>query len=151
VTSTLHGTAVLIGATGVLIRGGSGAGKSRLALALIERGARLLADDRVFVSHCHGRLVAGPPAATAGLLEVRGRGLVTLPFERWAVLRLLVDLVEPRVLERLPEAPELSEELCGVRLARQPVAIGDALAHLLVEMAARAAHGRPGAWPLHSP
>ena len=38
---TVHATAVLVGADGVLIRGASGSGKSALALALIERGARL--------------------------------------------------------------------------------------------------------------
>jgi HPr kinase/phosphorylase len=152
VTSTLDGTAVLIGPTGVLIRGPSGSGKSRLALALIAKGARLVADDRVMVSQCHGRLVAGPPGPTAGLLEVRGRGIIlAVPCERWAVLRLAIDLVERPALERLPEAAELCDELCGVRLARQPIAIGDSAAALLVEMAALAAHNRPGAFPLRSP
>ena len=57
-SETVHATAVLVGADGVLIRGESGAGKSALALALIERGARLIADDRLMLSACHGRLVA---------------------------------------------------------------------------------------------
>jgi HPr kinase/phosphorylase len=151
VTSTLDGTAVLVGPTGVLIRGPSGAGKSRLALSLVDRGAWLIADDRVVVSQCHGRLVAGAPGPTAGLLEVRGRGLLAVPYERWAVLRLAIDLVERQALERLPEAAALCDELCGVRLARQPIAIGDPAAALLVEMAALAAHNRAGAFPLRSP
>jgi HPr kinase/phosphorylase len=150
-TENVHGTAVLIGATGALIRGESGSGKSRLACALIARGARLVADDRVIVSQCHGRLVAGGPAAIAGRLEVRGSGLVAVPFERWAVLRLVVDLADGQAIERLPEEPELWTELCGVRLARQPVAIGDAAAPFLVETAALAAHGRQSAWLLRSP
>jgi HPr kinase/phosphorylase len=151
VTLTLHGAVVLIGATGVLIRGDSGSGKSQLALALIDRGARLVADDCAIVSQCHGRLVAGAPAPTAGLMEVRGRGLVALPFERWAVLRLVADLLSHQAVERLPSPEELSTELCGVRLARQTVAIGDPGAPLIVEMAALAAVGDRRAWPLHSP
>lgn len=150
-TESLHGTALLIGPTGVLIRGEPGAGKSQLALTLVDRGARLVADDRAMVSQCHGRLVAGVPAPIAGLLEVRGRGLVAVSFERWAVLRLVVDLVERREVERLPREEALWTELGGVRLRRQPVAIGDPAAPLLVEMAALAAHGRPGARLLHSP
>ncbi|HEX2256700.1 MAG TPA: hypothetical protein VHG92_08385 [Afifellaceae bacterium] len=150
-TSALHGTVVLIGATGVFIRGPSGSGKSQLAATLIDRGGRLVADDQAFVSQCHGRLVAGPPAPTAGLLEVRGRGLLRLPFERGAVLRLLADLVEPSAMERLPYPEDLWADLGGVRLARQPLAIGDPAAPLMVEMAALAAHGDARAWLLHSP
>ena len=75
-SETVHATAVLVGADGVLIRGESGSGKSALALALIERGARLIADDRLTLSGCHGRIVATAPGATAGLIELRGRGIV---------------------------------------------------------------------------
>lgn len=150
-TETVHGTAVLIGPAGVLIRGESGSGKSQLALALIASGARMVADDRAFVSNCHGRLVVSAPDAIAGLLEVRSRGILSVPFERWAVLRLVVDLAEGGEVERLPSAADLWTELCGVRLARQPVAIGDLAASLVVEMAALAAQGRRGAWLLHSP
>lgn len=147
----MHGTAVLIGAAGVLIRGDSGSGKSQLALALITRGARLIADDQAIVSNCHDRLVVSAPAVTAGLLEVRGRGLVAVPFERWAVLRLVVDLEHRQEIERLPLEAELRTELCGVWLARQPVAIGELTAPMIVEAAAQAVHGRQGAWLLHSP
>jgi serine kinase of HPr protein (carbohydrate metabolism regulator) len=137
-SETLHGTAVLAGSNGVLIRGASGAGKSRLAFALIERGARLVADDRVHVSACHGRLVATGPDAIAGRLELRGRGIIAVPHEQSAVIRLVVDLVEEAELERLPEAAELSATLLGVALPRQPVpaASGDAL--MLVQAALRA-------------
>lgn len=147
----MHGTAVLIGAAGVLIRGESGTGKSQLALALIARGARLIADDQAIVSNCHDRLVVSAPAATAGLLEVRGRGLVAVPFERWAVLRLVVDLAHGQEIERLPSDAELRTELCGVWLARQPVATGEPAAPAIVEAAAQTVHRRQDAWLLHSP
>ena len=70
--TTVHASAVLAGARAVLIRGPAGAGKSRLALGLIGAAqcglipfARLVADDRIELDACHGRLL-GAPAAGAG-------------------------------------------------------------------------------------
>ena len=86
VTPTIHASVVLVGAHALLIRGPSGSGKSRLVLNLIQAVssgplmfARLVADDRVHVRAVHGRLIARPPAALAGLLEVRGLGIRQLP------------------------------------------------------------------------
>ncbi len=120
-SETVHGTAVLVGAEGVLIRGESGSGKSALALRLIAGGGRLVADDQVALSSCHGRLVASAPRATAGLIELRGRGLVTVPYERSVVIRLVADIVDAEGLERMPEAHQLTETLLGIALPRQPV------------------------------
>jgi len=120
-SEAMHATAVLVGAEGVLIRGESGTGKSLLALALIERGARLIADDRLMLSACHGRLVATAPAAIAGRIELRGRGVITMPHEQGGVIRLVADIVDDGGLERMPEPYDLSTTLLGVTLARQPV------------------------------
>src|SRR4029077_15340497 len=83
--ATVHASAVLVGPRAVLIRGPSGSGKSRLALELIEMArtgslpfARLVADDRVHLEAAHGRLLARPAEALAGLIEVRGGGLLRL-------------------------------------------------------------------------
>src|SRR5262249_58152424 len=83
-TPTVHASAVLAGARAVLIRGPAGAGKSQLALALIQaadtgllRFARLVGDDRVHLEAHHGRLLVRPAAALAGLVE--GRGLRLRP------------------------------------------------------------------------
>jgi HPr kinase/phosphorylase len=149
VTEIIHGTAVLTGSAGVLVRGPSGAGKSRIASLLLARGARLVADDQVFVSACHGRLVASAPAAGAGLLEMRGRGIVQVPHEQWAVVRLVGDLVEGE-MDRLPAAEELACELCGVHLPRQPLPVDPSAAALLLEVALRDAMGWAGRFPLHS-
>jgi serine kinase of HPr protein (carbohydrate metabolism regulator) len=118
---TVHGTAVLAGASGILIRGASGSGKSGLAMALIERGAVLVADDRVHLAARGGRLLVSPPAAVSGAIELRGRGLVQIPHERMAVVRLVVDIVGEADFERMPEAPKLSMEISGIKLPRQPV------------------------------
>ena len=68
--SNLHGSAVAFAGRGVLILGGAGTGKSALALALIGRGAALVADDRVEIERRGGALIASAPAALAGLIEV---------------------------------------------------------------------------------
>jgi serine kinase of HPr protein (carbohydrate metabolism regulator) len=116
-----HGTAVLVGTVGVLLRGGSGAGKSMLALALIDAGARLVADDRVYLTARGGRMVAGPPSAIAGLVELRGAGILQRPFEPMVVIALIADLVEPDAIERMPSAEESRVELHGVAIARRAV------------------------------
>lgn len=98
---------------GALIEGPSGAGKSDLALRAVDRGFRLIADDRVVLWSCEGRLFGRPPQALAGLIEVRGLdvvGEVALPFCEVALV------VSPGAPERLPD-PEWAEML-GVRLPR---------------------------------
>jgi HPr kinase/phosphorylase len=91
-STVLHGSAVAFGGRGILILGASGAGKSALALALIGRGAALVADDRVLVVRRGEALVASAPEAIANLIEARGVGLLRLPAQSETVLTLAVDL-----------------------------------------------------------
>ena len=56
--------------------GPSGAGKSDLALRLIDRGAKLIADDRVDLVDDGNRVVLSAPARIKGLIEVRGLGIL---------------------------------------------------------------------------
>jgi serine kinase of HPr protein (carbohydrate metabolism regulator) len=63
---------------GALIEGGSGCGKSDLALRAIDHGLRLVADDRTQVFVSGGRLFGAPPRSLAGLIEVRGLGVTAL-------------------------------------------------------------------------
>jgi HPr kinase/phosphorylase len=128
----VHASAVLLGARAVLIRGPSGCGKSRFALELIEAGqcglftfARLVADDRVRLEGAGGRLLARPAEALAGLIEVRGLGLLRLPHEASAVIGLVVDLAAADA-ERLPQPEHQKVELEGVMLPRLAVAPGAA-------------------------
>jgi serine kinase of HPr protein (carbohydrate metabolism regulator) len=99
----VHGTCVAIGASGILIRGRSGAGKSDLALRLIEAGARLVADDQVRLRPAGGAPVATAPRSIRGLIEARGVGIVAVPTRAAVRLRLIIDLVGPRLVPRLPE------------------------------------------------
>ena len=99
----LHATCIAIEGRGVLLRGASGAGKSDLALRLIDQGADLVADDQVDLFEVDGRLMATVPAAIAGRMEVRGIGVITMPYLPSAEVVLLVDLVAPEAVERMPE------------------------------------------------
>ena len=136
-SETVHASAVLVGAQGVLIRGPSGSGKSMLAAALIDRGARLIADDRVHLSACHGRIMATAPAAIAGMVELRGRGILSVPAERSAIIWLVVDLVSEDGLERMPENAQFSATILGVAVPRQPAPLVSARSLGLVEAALR--------------
>ncbi|TAL01877.1 MAG: hypothetical protein EPO08_08690 [Rhodospirillaceae bacterium] len=99
----LHATCVALDGTGVLLRGASGAGKSDLALRLIDGGAVLVADDYCEVTATAGHLTATAPTAIAGKMEVRGYGIVALPVAASATIALVVDLMPADHIPRLPE------------------------------------------------
>jgi HPr kinase/phosphorylase len=127
---SVHASAVLAGARAVLIRGPAGAGKSRLALALLDAAdaglipfARLIGDDRVHLEACHGRLLVRPAAALAGLIEVRGSGIRRVPYEPVAVVGLVVDLAAADA-ERLPDAGDRETRIGEIVLPRLAVASG---------------------------
>jgi serine kinase of HPr protein (carbohydrate metabolism regulator) len=125
--TTIHASAVLVGAHAVLVRGPSGAGKSRLAWELIAAApahvpfARLVADDRTFVEAHHGRVLVRPAPELAGLLEVRGLGIRRLPFEAAAVVGIVVDLAASDA-DRLPARETVQVEILGITLPRLAVA-----------------------------
>lgn len=123
--TNIHATGLVLGSTGLILRGQSGAGKSLLALELIDewelRGetAKLVSDDRIDIETTANGLVMRAPRAIEGLIELRGRGIVSRPFVSSAPLHLVVDLVD--TLERMVEEDALVTELEGVTLARCPV------------------------------
>jgi serine kinase of HPr protein (carbohydrate metabolism regulator) len=99
----LHGTAIALGSDGVLLRGPTGSGKSDLALRLIDSGATLIADDQTELRDIGCMVRLGCPATIAGQMEVRGIGIIDMPYRASAVLHLVVDLVPPARIERQPE------------------------------------------------
>lgn len=122
--AALHASCVLVGEAGILLRGASGSGKSHLGDAIVEtarargRFAAHVADDRVYLRPCGDRLIATCPEPIAGLWEYRGRGVLSVPFERKAVLRLVIDLRFRNEIERLPEARDLEVSVAGIVLPR---------------------------------
>ena len=108
----IHATCVDLAGVGVILRGDPGAGKSDLALRLIHQGARLVADDQVFLQGRDNVLYAFAPHILKGRLEVRGVGIIEVPCKAVAAVGCLVDLVMNRDLKRMPEPIEL--ELAGV-------------------------------------
>jgi len=124
--STIHASAVLVGAKAALIRGPAGAGKSRLVWDIITaRGAlpfaRLVADDRAYVANAAGRLLVRPAPALAGMIEIRGLGIRRIEFEPVAVVGLVVDLAAHDA-ERYPGADATEVDIAGVALPRLAVA-----------------------------
>lgn len=126
----VHATCVAIGGAGVLIRGGSGSGKSDLALRLIDRGAMLVADDYVALANRDGVLIASPPPTIAGRIEVRGIGIVAVPFRAEAPVALAIRLGSE---ERLPEPA--TETWQGVRIPLVMIDPHPASAPIKVELA----------------
>lgn len=88
---------------GVLLLGKSGSGKSETALRLIERGARLVSDDRTELFMDGGRVMARAATELEGLLEIRGVGIVKLPSVSQASIALAVEMVAESEVPRLPE------------------------------------------------
>jgi len=132
----LHATAIAIDGRAVLLRGASGSGKSDLALRLIDAGARLIADDQSEL-HRHGdAIVARAPATIAGLVEVRGIGIFRLDALAEAPVALIVDLVPPETLERLPL--RRSETILGLALPLIALAPLEASAAAKLRLALRA-------------
>ena len=133
----IHATGVAISGRGVLIAGPSGAGKSDLALRLIDRGAVLISDDQVELAAREGELQASAPERIAGMIEVRGIGLVPWQHVPTAPIALLVELGEP---ERMPEHPQ--RELCGISIPLAVIDPRESSAPIKVELALKQ-WGRP--------
>lgn len=110
----VHAACVALDDWAVLLRGPAGAGKSDLGLRLINSGAILVADDQVILADSGGFLRASPPTNIAGLLEVRGVGIMKMPYRQGVPLGLLIDLVPPDKVPRLPDAR--TDKIMGVEL-----------------------------------
>lgn len=136
------------GASGVLLLGPPGSGKSDLALRLIDAGFVLVADDRVEIDASGPSPVAAAPPALAGLLEVRGIGIVRLGRHLpRAPVALAASLTPAAAQERLPEP--MTTTLAGHAVPTIPLdpACAGAVARVRLALAvlAGAAESRCGA------
>jgi serine kinase of HPr protein (carbohydrate metabolism regulator) len=135
-TLLVHATAVAIEGDAILLRGPSGAGKSDLALRLIEDGARLLADDQTLLRRADNHVLVRAPAAIAGLIEVRGVGVVRVDSLDEAPLALIVDLVPSEQVERIPD--NRCEVVLGLTIPLMAIAPFEVSAAAKLRLARRA-------------
>lgn len=129
----VHATCISLFGRGLLLLGESGAGKSDLALQLIDAGGLLVADDQTLVTAEEGRLLASAPEVLRGRMEVRGLGVVGQPALVSVALALAVELKPAAEIERLPESRTL--ELLSVPLPRIAIDPGAASALARVRLA----------------
>ncbi|MEN0040666.1 MAG: hypothetical protein AAF764_04945 [Pseudomonadota bacterium] len=117
---SIHASALVLGAVGLLLRGPSGSGKSMLGHHLIAahraagRHAVWVADDRVRLDLADGRIIARPVEELAGLAEFRGLDVQPVHHMENAVIDMIVDLTgsgdripKPMNHRLLPNGPEL--------------------------------------------
>jgi serine kinase of HPr protein (carbohydrate metabolism regulator) len=135
-TLLVHATAVAVDGGAILLRGPSGAGKSDLGLRLIAAGARLVADDQVELRRAGRQILAQAPPALAGLVEIRGVGIVRVAAVDAAPLVLIADLILAGEIERLPE-PRV-ERVLGVAIPLIALAPFEASAAAKLSFARRA-------------
>ncbi|SDK69750.1 Hpr(Ser) kinase/phosphatase [Methylophilus rhizosphaerae] len=149
-TTSLHGVFMEVQGFGVLITGSAAIGKSELALELISRGHRLVADDIVdFYRTSPERIEGRCPELLQDFLEVRGLGILniralygdnavkpTKPLDMMIQLELANEM-KPQDLDRL-SANRQTERVLDVEVSKViiPIAAGRNIA-VLVEAAVR--------------
>lgn len=149
-TASMHGVFIEVQGFGVLIQGNPAIGKSELALELITRGHRLIADDIVdFYRISPERIEGRCPPLLQDFLEVRGLGILniralfgdnsvkpTKPLDLIIQLEL-ADILSPQTLDRLSAKTQHAEVL-GVKIPKVivPIAAGRNIS-VLVEVAVR--------------
>jgi len=136
--ASIHATAVMTGERGILIRGPSGSGKSRLALDLILAGqagqippALLVGDDRVRLTVNGASLIVVGVPELAGKIEIRGLGIRSIGFAEQAPVAVVVDL-DAADAERLPPPQALKTTVSGLEIPRIPVGRGYAALPLVL-------------------
>lgn len=140
-TELVHGTCVALGPNAALLRGGSGSGKSDLALRFLalppEDGLapKLVADDQVRLTASGDGVMASAPQAIAGLIEVRGLGIQPTPFEPSARLVVVCDLVSAEDVPRMPPETWERAAFAGVDIPRLKLTPFEASAPLKLRMA----------------
>jgi len=147
----VHATCISVGGKGILLLGDPGSGKSDLALRLIDTAgfgigndpltAQLIADDQVRLIRVEDHLEAQAPEALAGLLEIRGVGIVRVAHLASTHVDLAVRLRSQGEIERMPDLAEQRHVVLGISIplveidpaaASAPARIRAAVHHLFL-------------------
>ena len=101
----IHASCISFNNKGILLLGKSGAGKSDLALRLIEQiNAILVADDRINLEVKYNEITGYCPDNIKGLLEVRGVGIIRKEYQPEIKIKLVVELTHNmNEIARMPE------------------------------------------------
>jgi hypothetical protein len=134
-TETVHASCVAIDGCAVLLCGGSGSGKSDLALRLLDRGAVLVSDDYTALRRDGARLLGSAPPNIAGKIEVRGIGIVDWPGAVEAPVLLCFMLDSP--VERIPAEALPVQAFLGIDIPVLAINALEASAPIKVELALR--------------
>ncbi len=111
---TEHATTLDIKGVGVMIRGDSGIGKSECALALIERGHSLVADDLTSIRLVDEReLTASSRELNRGYMECRGIGIINIA-EMFGIKSMRLEKRIDLVVSLKEWTPEVVEERTGL-------------------------------------
>lgn len=105
-TACVYASCVAVDGCGLLILGGSGAGKSALALQMMALGAQFVSDDRVDLQMHEGQVRARSPVAIRGLIEARGIGLLRAETVDEVPLAFVIDL-DTFQTDRLPSESQI--------------------------------------------
>jgi len=125
ISELIHATLIKVDQLGVLVLGKSGCGKSALALALIDGSGRgigktdmitkLVSDDQVCLWQdlATNKIYGRAPTTIAGLLEIRGVGIVSMAYVSRCPVDLVVRIRPENEIERLPEFPKTHMDILG--------------------------------------
>ena len=116
--TVIHATTIAWQEKGLLLRGKAQSGKSELALRLIYRGAKLVADDMTKISKRGNRLFACLPQDAQdfrGILALREVGLCRMPYQQRTQLYLVADMTEKPLTTDTPSKRFC--ELIGITIA----------------------------------
>lgn len=121
---TVHASCVVWNNKGLLIRGSSGSGKSTLSRMILyeaetlNQSAFLVSDDRTLITSERGKIFAQSVPPLQGLMEVRGYGIVQVPFQEKCSIDLVIDLVENREIPRYAYPEDNLAEILGLSCQR---------------------------------
>ncbi|MER0239936.1 hypothetical protein [Fulvimarina sp. MAC8] len=115
----VHGTALIVGTAGILIRGPAQSGKTSLCISLLRRAgsisqnAYLIADDRVDLERTDEAIVMVAPRSIKGLVEIAGVGIVPEETAESAQLSLIIDLIASEGRRRMPDEGDQTDMILG--------------------------------------